>query len=189
MCVRSNVYTGLHDSIFFFPISRSLPLSPLCLLPPSLVCLSPLSSHFPPLLPLPSFLSPLYFISYPFLPSLSPHPFLFCFSLLLPLPSFLSPPSSPLLPLLLPVSFLLSLPPGMTDLLAPLLAALDDEAEAFWCFTKLVEGTAFFRPANNHVSVERQLVSKQLNLAASPYVCWDCPCTCNFSLIANLHLG
>ena len=46
----------------------------------------------------------------------------------------------------------------MTDLLAPLLAALDDEAEAFWCFTKLVEGTAFFRPAKNHISVDRQLV-------------------------------
>ena len=49
--------------------------------------------------------------------------------------------------------------PGMTDLLAPLLAALDDEADAFWCFTRLVEGSAFFKPAQNHISVERQLVS------------------------------
>lgn len=46
---------------------------------------------------------------------------------------------------------------GMTDLLAPLLAALDDEADAFWCFTRLVEGSAFFKPAQNHVSVEKQL--------------------------------
>ena len=47
---------------------------------------------------------------------------------------------------------------GMSDLLAPLLAALDDEVEAFWCFEKLVEGTAFFKPADNPVSVEKQLV-------------------------------
>ncbi len=48
--------------------------------------------------------------------------------------------------------------PGMTDLLAPLLAALDSEPDAFWCFTRLVEGSAFFKPAKHHISVDRQLV-------------------------------
>ena len=52
---------------------------------------------------------------------------------------------------------------GMTDLLAPLLAALDNEAEAFWCFTRLVEGSAFFKPAKDHISVEKQLVSSPAN--------------------------
>ena len=49
----------------------------------------------------------------------------------------------------------------MTDLLAPVLAALDDESEAFWCFTRLVESSAFFKPGSHHVSVERQLVSTE----------------------------
>ena len=48
---------------------------------------------------------------------------------------------------------------GMTDLLAPLLATLDSEVDAFWCFEKLVEGTAYFKPANDPVSVEKQLVN------------------------------
>ena len=47
---------------------------------------------------------------------------------------------------------------GMTDLLAPLLAALDDEAEAFWCFTKLVQSSIFYMPGKNHISVKHQLV-------------------------------
>ena len=51
---------------------------------------------------------------------------------------------------------------GMTDLLSPLLASLDSEEEAFWCFTHLVEGTAFFKPAKDHVSVEQQLVRATL---------------------------
>ncbi len=48
---------------------------------------------------------------------------------------------------------------GMTDLLAPLLAALDDEAEAFWCFTKLVQSSAFYKPGKDHISVTHQIVS------------------------------
>ena len=47
----------------------------------------------------------------------------------------------------------------MTDLLSPLLASLDNAVDAFWCFEKLVEGTAYFKPADNPVSVEKQLVS------------------------------
>ena len=50
---------------------------------------------------------------------------------------------------------------GMTDLLAPLLAALDNEVEAFWCFEKLVESSAYFKPAKNSISVEKQLVSDE----------------------------
>ncbi len=48
----------------------------------------------------------------------------------------------------------------MTDLLAPLLAALDEEAEAFWCFTKLVQSSAFYKPGKDHISVTHQIVSK-----------------------------
>ena len=48
---------------------------------------------------------------------------------------------------------------GMTDLLAPLLAALDDEAEAFWCFTKLIQSSIFYMPGKNHTSVKHQLVN------------------------------
>ena len=51
--------------------------------------------------------------------------------------------------------------PGMTDLLAPLLASMENDVEAFWCFEKLVEGTAYFKPADNPVSVEKQLVSRE----------------------------
>ena len=47
---------------------------------------------------------------------------------------------------------------GMTDLLAPLLASLDDEAEAFWCFTKLVQSSIFFSPGKNHISIRHMLV-------------------------------
>jgi hypothetical protein len=46
---------------------------------------------------------------------------------------------------------------GMTDLLAPLLASMENDVDAFWCFEKLVEGTAYFKPADNPVSVEKQL--------------------------------
>lgn len=45
----------------------------------------------------------------------------------------------------------------MTDLLAPLLATLDDEVLAFWCFTKLVKESALFRCASTRASVEKQL--------------------------------
>ena len=70
----------------------------------------------------------------------------------------------------------------MSDLLAPLLAALDDEADAFWCFTRLVEGTAFFRPEKNSISVERQLVSTMLwDLALGSQVFMFSTCYPNLS--------
>ena len=47
---------------------------------------------------------------------------------------------------------------GMTDLLAPLLASLDDEAMSFWCFSKLVERSVFFKPSSVSISMEGQLV-------------------------------
>ena len=47
---------------------------------------------------------------------------------------------------------------GMTDLLAPLLASLEDEVMAFWCFTKLVERSVFFKPCSVSISMENQLV-------------------------------
>ncbi len=47
----------------------------------------------------------------------------------------------------------------MTDLLAPLLAAFDDEPEAFWCFTELVQSSAFYKPGKDHISISHQIVS------------------------------
>ena len=47
---------------------------------------------------------------------------------------------------------------GMTDLLAPLLVSLEDEAMSFWCFTKLVERSVFFKPSSVSVSMDSQLV-------------------------------
>ena len=47
---------------------------------------------------------------------------------------------------------------GMTDLLAPLLVSLEDEAMSFWCFTKLVEQSVFFKPSSVSVSMDSQLV-------------------------------
>ncbi|KAL5473150.1 hypothetical protein EMCRGX_G027598 [Ephydatia muelleri] len=46
---------------------------------------------------------------------------------------------------------------GMTDLLAPLLAILDEEVLAFWCFTKLVKESSLFRCTSTRASVEKQL--------------------------------
>ena len=46
----------------------------------------------------------------------------------------------------------------MTDLLAPLLSALDDDAEAFYCFKSVMERSLFFQSAKHSVSLERQLV-------------------------------
>lgn len=51
---------------------------------------------------------------------------------------------------------------GMTDLLAPLLAVLDDRVEAFWCFTKLMDFRAVCRPGKNQESVKHQLVHTSL---------------------------
>jgi len=48
---------------------------------------------------------------------------------------------------------------GMTDLLAPLLLSLEDEVMAFWCFTRLVEQSVFFKPASVSICMESQLVS------------------------------
>ncbi len=47
----------------------------------------------------------------------------------------------------------------MTDLLSPLLFSLDDDIEAFYCFTVIVEKTAFFKPAKDRVSLRKQVVS------------------------------
>lgn len=48
---------------------------------------------------------------------------------------------------------------GMTDLLSPLLYSLNDDVEAFYCFTVFIERTAFFKPAKDRVSLRRQMVS------------------------------
>ena len=47
---------------------------------------------------------------------------------------------------------------GMTDLLAPLLVTLEDEVMSFWCFSKLVEQSVFFKPSSVSISMESQLV-------------------------------
>ena len=50
------------------------------------------------------------------------------------------------------------LPPGMSDLLAPLLYIVDDEVEAFSCFSKLMDKSSLCKPGQNQVSVRHQLV-------------------------------
>lgn len=49
----------------------------------------------------------------------------------------------------------------MTDILAPVLMCLNDDADAFFCFTKLVERTPFFQKAGKRVTLIRQVVSAQ----------------------------
>ena len=46
----------------------------------------------------------------------------------------------------------------MTDLLSPLLYTMDDNAEAFFCFTSVVERSPFFKPSKDRVSLRRQVV-------------------------------
>ena len=48
---------------------------------------------------------------------------------------------------------------GMSDLLAPLLYIVNDEANAFWCFTKLMEISTLCKPGRKQVSIKHQLVS------------------------------
>ena len=47
----------------------------------------------------------------------------------------------------------------MTDILAPILMCLDDDTEAFFCFTRLVERTPFFEKAGKRVTLNRQVVN------------------------------
>ena len=47
---------------------------------------------------------------------------------------------------------------GMSDLLAPVLAIVQDEVDAFWCFVGLMEGSVFVTSPKDDV-MDRQLVS------------------------------
>jgi hypothetical protein len=47
---------------------------------------------------------------------------------------------------------------GMSDLLAPLLATLDDESHAFWCFAGLVQRTVFVQAPNDSHSIDTNIV-------------------------------
>lgn len=47
----------------------------------------------------------------------------------------------------------------MTDLLAPILAVLDNEVEAFWCFTNLIHSSSNFQLKDNQISIKNQIVS------------------------------
>jgi len=46
----------------------------------------------------------------------------------------------------------------MSDLLAPVLAIVQDEVDAFWCFVGLMEGSVFVTSPKDDV-MDRQLVS------------------------------
>ena len=48
---------------------------------------------------------------------------------------------------------------GMSDLLAPVLAIVQDEVDAFWCFVGLMEGSVFVTSPKDDV-MDRQLVSR-----------------------------
>ena len=47
---------------------------------------------------------------------------------------------------------------GMSDLLAPILAELQDEANAFWCFVGLMQSVLFVSSPKDE-DMEKQLVS------------------------------
>ena len=47
---------------------------------------------------------------------------------------------------------------GMSDLLASVLAIVQDEVDAFWCFVGLMEGSVFVTSPKDDV-MDRQLVS------------------------------
>lgn len=49
---------------------------------------------------------------------------------------------------------------GMSDLLASVLAIVQDEVDAFWCFVGLIEGSVFVTPPKDDV-MDKQLVSKE----------------------------
>ena len=49
----------------------------------------------------------------------------------------------------------------MTDILAPILTSLNNDAESFFCFTHLVERTPFFTKAGKRVTLHRQVVKKE----------------------------
>lgn len=48
---------------------------------------------------------------------------------------------------------------GMSDLLAPVLAIVQDEVDAFWCFVGLMEDSVFVTSPKDDV-MDRQLVSR-----------------------------
>lgn len=56
---------------------------------------------------------------------------------------------------------------GMSDLLAPLLATLDDESHAFWCFAGLVQRTVFVQAPNDSHSIDTNIVRS--NALTAPY--------------------
>ena len=49
----------------------------------------------------------------------------------------------------------------MTDILAPILMSLNNDAESFFCFTHLVERTPFFTKAGKRVTLHRQVVKRE----------------------------
>ena len=53
---------------------------------------------------------------------------------------------------------------GMSDLLAPVLAELQDEADAFWCFVGLMDNIIFVSSPKDE-DMEKQLVSVLLMIA------------------------
>ena len=49
---------------------------------------------------------------------------------------------------------------GMSDLLAPVLAEIQHEAHAYWCFVGLMQGTIFVSSPKD-VDMDKQLVSSK----------------------------
>jgi len=48
---------------------------------------------------------------------------------------------------------------GMSDLLAPVLAAVQNEVDAYWCFVGLMQKTTFFSSPTD-IDMDSQLVGK-----------------------------
>jgi hypothetical protein len=55
---------------------------------------------------------------------------------------------------------------GMSDLLAPVLAEIQNEVDAYWCFTGLMQGTIFVSSPKDS-DMDRQLVNTQRTFTAA----------------------
>lgn len=61
---------------------------------------------------------------------------------------------------------------GMSDLLAPVLAEIQNEADAYWCFTGLMQGTIFVSSPRDS-DMDKQLVLSPNNNYTHSKTFWE----------------
>lgn len=59
---------------------------------------------------------------------------------------------------------------GMSDLLAPVLAEVQNEVDAYWCFVGLMQKTTFFSSPTD-IDMDNQLVNNSLCVQLIQKVC------------------